>query len=267
MSFDDFIQAKAMLVSYENEGEDTGSDGDGTDTNEETESTNTSETSTQNRVFDQEAVNKMLAADRRRHRQQLEKVEHQYQALLANSQLTQEQRDELETNLQEVQKQLRTKEELAKQEKAKLQKQYESELQAEREARLKAEQKYSEEVITRALSDASHAADAYNPQQIVNLLRGKTRLVDDKPVVDFDDVSTDTNEPVVLQISPAEAVKRMSEKHEWANLFNNNLVKGIGGNSATGGAGGSGNIDPRSLSPEDYIKMRRANPKSVPGLK
>lgn len=261
MTFAEFILSNARLACYENDPDP--NDGEGNDSGEGKESEGGDEGNDgENKVFDQEAVNKMLAADRRKHRAQLEKVESQYKALLTNTKLTQEEKDELQNNLTEVQKQLRTREELAKQEKAKLLQQHSEALQTERAAREAAERKYQEAVITRELLDAAQAHEAYRSNQIVDLLRGKTRLVEDKPVVDFNDVSADTGEPIVIQISPAEAVKRMTEMTEWQNLFKPNLVAGLGSSSASGGAGqGNGRVDFGKMSAAEYIKYHREQKK------
>ena len=256
MTFAEFIFANARLACYENETEE--KEGAATDAGDTSESDgNEDGNDGEAKVFDQEAVNKMLAADRRKHRAQLEKVEAQYKALLTNTKLTQEEKDDLQNNLTEVQKQLRTREELAKQEKAKLLQQHNEALQLERTAREAAERKYQEAVITRELLDAAQVHEAYRANQIVDLLRGKTRLVEDKPVVDFNDISADTGEPIVIQISPADAVKRMTEMTEWQNLFKPNLVTGLGSSSVSGGGQGNGKVDFGKMSAAEYIKYHR----------
>ena len=75
--------------------------------------------------FTQDELNKILAEDKRKHRRRYEKVEKQYgQDLLANNKLTQEDRAKLEESLEDVRKQLRTKEEQARFEKKQLEDQY-----------------------------------------------------------------------------------------------------------------------------------------------
>ena len=90
--------------------------------------------------------------------------------------------------------------------------------------------------------------EAFNPAQIVTQLRPWTRVIEVmdektgkptgkyKPVVDMPDVDATTNEQVIMNRSPEEAVKRMKEMPEqWGNLFRSNVVSGIGSSSATGG--------------------------------
>ena len=72
-----------------------------------------------------------------------------------------------------------------------------------------------------------------------------------------------TNEQVIMNRSPEEAVKRMKEMPEqWGNLFRSNVVSGIGSSSATGGLmpGQGGKIDVRKLTPTQYREIREKNP-------
>jgi len=75
-------------------------------------------------------------------------------------------------------------------------------------------------------------------------------------------VDATTNEQVIMTRSPEEAVKRMKELPEWANLFKSGVVSGIGSSSATGGLipGQGGKIDVRKLTPQQYREIRSKNP-------
>jgi hypothetical protein len=60
----------------------------------------------------------------------------------------------------------------------------------------------------------------------------------------------------------------MTELKRSKNLFNKNVVSGVGGNSAIGGLtpGSNGKIDPRTVTPEQYMKIRKEKPELL-GLK
>ncbi len=123
------------------------------------------------------------------------------------------------------------------------------------------------------MQDAAVANDAYNPQQIIDLLKPLTKLkpkIDEntgreidgfETVIDFPD-RDDKGNMVITQRTPDETVKRMKELSDYANLFKVNVVSGIGANSAIGGMspGANGRIDVRRLTPEQYRKIRKEKP-------
>ena len=134
---------------------------------------------------------------------------------------------------------------------------------------------FRDSTIDRSLQDAAVKHEAFNPAQVVTQLRPWTRVIEVmdektgkptgkyKPVVDMPDVDATTNEQVIMNRSPEEAVKRMKEMPEqWGNLFRSNVVSGIGSSSATGGLmpGQGGKIDVRKLTPTQYREIREKNP-------
>jgi hypothetical protein len=232
------------------------------------------------KTFTQDEVNRILAEDKRKHQAALLKTESTYKELLANNNtLTAKERQTLEENLVTVQGQLRTKEEQAKMEKKQLEETLNSKI-AEEQAKAKNwETRYKEETVTRALSDAAASGEAFQPNQIVTLLKGMTKLVEEvdeqsgkatgryKTVVEFPDVDAEGN-PTTSVRTPSEAVKRMKELPEiYGNLFKSNVVSGIGSNSTTGVTPGhNGKINLRNLTPQQYRELREKNPEAL-GLK
>lgn len=229
----------------------------------------------ESKTFTQEQLNKILAEDRRKHQAALVKTEQTYKELLANSQsLTAKERATLEENLATVQGQLRTKEQQAQIEKKELEDRYQAKVgEAEKKAQ-DWESRYRESTVSRSLQDAAISADAFNPSQVVALLRPLTKLievVDEKTgrptgqfrtIVEFPDTDATTGESIVTSRTPEEAVKRMQELPEvYGNLFKRNVVGGIGANSAVAGiAGTGGKIDVRNLTPQQYRDIRAKNP-------
>lgn len=212
----------------------------------------------------QAQVNKILAEDKRKHQAQFVKLEAQLKETLTNAKLTAEERSKLEESLDNERKRFLTKEEQAKIEKKALEDRYTGELvQARSEADVW-RNKYTESKITRALQDAAIAGDAYNPNTVTTVLRTMVKMVDDNPMIDFQDVSEDTGEPIVKQMTPTEAIARMKQKPDaYGNLFKSGVVGGVGAASATGGLtpGQSGRIDPKKItSMEQYLKIRKENP-------
>lgn len=256
-----FLASLAQTVCYEGEGGDPGSGdaGDGGDPGAGTGAGS-------GKTFTQDDVNKMLAADKRKHQAQLQKVEQQLQSLTQNTQLSQQERADLESSLEDVRKQLRTKEQQAAIEKKNLEEGYKTRLsEAEKKAQ-EWESRYTNETIGRSLTDAAVSGDAFNPMQVVELLRSRTKLVEGKPMVDFEDTHAETGERITTQLSPSDAIKRMRELSTvYGNLFKSNVVSGIGGGGAGSGASGTGKVDVTKLTPEQYRELRAKNPQALFG--
>lgn len=233
-----------------------------------------------NARFSQEQVNKIvqdrLAKERKRQTDQYQKLESSYQELLGNQTLSDEERNRLQQQLEDLRKQHRTKEEQAKHEKRQLQEQYEQRLKEFQEKAVYWENEYRTSTVTRSLMDAAVKNDAFMPQQVVTILREYTKLVQPvdengktkpgsalTPVVDLPDVDADTGKSIITQRTPEEAVTRLKELQP--NLFKANVVSGVGGNSTTGGVspGADGRVDAQELTTEQFMKLYKEDPSKL----
>ncbi len=226
--------------------------------------------------FTQEDVNRFLADDKRKHQAALTNVEQKLKDALEDRNMTEATRKTLEENLAAVRGELRTKEEILTLEKKKVE---ETLTQKVADAEKKAvlwEGLFREKEIERSLQDAAVKNEAWSPDQIVILMRGKTALVEDidektgkpkgtyAPKVRMPGVDPQTGEAVELVLSPDDAVKRMKELPDiYANLFKPNVVSGVGGGTATGGAPGGGRVDVRKLTPQQYRELREKDPEKL----
>jgi len=198
------------------------------------------------KTFTQEDLNRVLAEEKRKHQQNTRKALEELEAIKAKATLTDSERQELEVRLENMKNELLTKEELAKKDQEKITRKYTEEttkLTTERDAW---QQRFTDSTIQRSLTDAAVVSKAYNPRQIVAILQPDTRLVEaldaeGKPTgdliakVEFSDVDKD-GKSVTLDLTVAEAVKRMSEMDEYSNLFKAEGTGGVGGsNNARGG--------------------------------
>lgn len=230
------------------------------------------------RAFNQDDINKFLADDRRKHQEKYKKLEGAYQEMLADKTLATEQREKFESELQDLQKTFRTKEQQAEYERKQEQERFKTEVTGYKESATKWERMYKDSVIQRSLQDAAVEAEAFNPTQIVGLLRPVTQMrpatdaegneLDDQmvPRIDFPDIDEKTGDRIVTLRTPQEAVQRMKELPKfYGNLFRANVVSGIGSGAATGGvtSGEGGRVDVTKLTPEQYRKMRKENPEAL----
>ena len=198
--------------------------------------------------------------------------------MLADKTLASEQRGKLESELQDLQKSFRTKEQQAEYERKQEQQRFKTEVTGYKDSATKWERMYKDSVIDRSLQDAAIAAESFNPSQIVGLLRPMTQMrpaTDEdggeienqmNPMIDFPDIDEKTGDRIVTLRTPEQAVQRMKELPEhYGNLFRANVVSGIGSGAATGGvtSGEGGRIDVTKLTSEQYRKLREDNPEAL----
>lgn len=231
------------------------------------------------RTFTQEEVNKFLAEDRRKHQEKYQALEENYQKLLKNQNLSKEERDQLESELEDLRARHRTREQQLAYEKKQAEEQYQNQLKEWQERAKNWESRYTQSTINRELQAAAIEHDAYNPELVVVHLRSQTNLEEQKdeegkptgqlmPMVTMTVRNSDTGAQENLKMTPAEAVEYMKKNPEkYGGFFKNNIREGIGSSSATGGAmTGDGTVDVRKITDEQFFKLRRENPEAL-GLK
>ena len=227
------------------------------------------------KMFTQEDLNRILAEDRRKHQTQLKEQAEKLEAVLKNSQLTEQDRKVLQENLEAVKGQLRSAEAAAAKEKQELEQAFQAKLvDSEKKSQIW-EGLYRESMIQRSLQDAAVKGDAWQPGQIVTLMKPMTKLVacvdptTNRPNGQYEvqiemlDTDPKTGQQVMMNRTPEAAVARMKELPElYGNLFKSGVVSGIGSSSATGGLmpGQGGKIDVRKLTPQQYREIRQKNP-------
>ncbi len=267
-----------FLASYE--GDDTNDNGDADSAAAAAANANANANANKNgRVFTQEEVNKFLADDRRKHTEKYQSLEGSYQELLKNQGLSQEDRDRLEQQLDDLRKQHRTKEQQLAFEKKEAEEKYQKEVEVLRKEKTTWEARYTESTIVQALQAAAIKHEAFNPQQVIVQLRGQTKLTDKLdhagkptgqlvPMVEMVVKNESSGVSEQLQMTPDEAVEYMKKNPEqWGNFFRSNVREGIGSISATGGAlTGDGTVDHSRLTDEQWFKLRKENPAAL-GLK
>ena len=217
------------------------------------------------KAFTQDDVNRLLADEKRKHQASTRKALEELEAIKAKSNLTDQERVDLEGRLENMKNELMTKEELAKKEQDKITRKFTEDLNKVTGERDSWQQRFTNSTIQRTITDASVASKAFSPRQIVAILQPDTRLVEaldseGKPTgemiakVEFSDVDKE-GKPVTLDLTIAEAVKRMSEMDEYANLFKTDGAGGVGGANRGGGKP----LDAKKIAATDpalYRKLR-----------
>lgn len=229
---------------------------------------------TESKTFSEADVNKIveerLARDRRNRETAYQQLESKYQELLGSQNLNTEERTRLEGTLSDIQKQLRTKEEQARLDLQNAEKQAKERVTSIEQERDSWRERYTKQTIERTILDAAMQNEAFNPNQIVNLLKGSTRLVEK-----VDDSGKTTGQYEVMvdladkQLSVGDAVKQMKgATADYGNLFKSGVVPGLGTQAGNGGLtpGANGRVDITKLSDAEYDRIRKENPALI-GLK
>jgi hypothetical protein len=210
-------------------------------------------------------VQERLKRDRVKSSEEKSKLLNQLEELKSKTNLSQEEKDNLQARIDDLQATLMTKEELAAKKEKELQTKYSSELELAQNESKTWRERYTNSTIDRSLMDAAVSNKALRPKQIVSLLRGDTRLSevigeDGKPTGTYNvKVKLDTKDkdgnPTTLDLTVDEAVKQMKEMtEEYGNLFESDASGGTGQFSQTpGGGGGLGDL----TNTENYIRQRR----------
>jgi hypothetical protein len=217
-----------------------------------------------NKSFTQDEVNAMMKKERQKFQEKTKTHITELEQLKKSKSLTEQERADLQKRIDGLSNELLTKEQLAAKDKKALQEQHHNQLSELSSERDLWQTRYQSAEIARSISDAASIEGAFNTEHIAAILQPKAELkenLDDQgqglgtfsPKVKYPDLDQEGN-PVVLELSVSEAVKRMKDTPErYGNLFKSTATGGLGmeGNTQPGGK-----VDVTKLTPEQYRKLR-----------
>ncbi|MCP4896243.1 MAG: hypothetical protein GY906_04640 [bacterium] len=219
-----------------------------------------------NGTFTQDQVNEIVVKRNKKVRQQLETTEKQYESLLKSQNLSANEKAELQGQLDNLQTQLRTKEQQAAYEAKKQRQEYDAKLEQTTGQLDHYKGLFETQTRDNAIMSAASKHDAYNPQQFIDVLGPRTKIVDEVnengektgrlvPRVEMTMPGEDGT-PTGVQVTPDEAIEIMkNDVSQFGNLFRGNVAKGIGEGSNTDFAGSS-RVDISKMSDEEYFANR-----------
>ena len=187
------------------------------------------------------------------------------EALKKRTDMTSQERQELENRLEALRDESLTKEEKLKKDAKRKETEWSSKFEELQMKHTALATKYEDETIKRAITDAAVANDVFSPEQVVAMLRTTTQLVEVldeqkeptgrfQPVATFTGVDEDGKE-AEEKLPVSEAIKRMKELPEkYGNLFKSNTKSGLGGFSGVK----TNTVDIGNMSMEDYARRRKA---------
>lgn len=220
--------------------------------------------------FTQADLNKFLAEDRKKHEKRVADTVSQLEALKKAKGLSDQEKENLQTQIDDLKNSLLTKEEQAKREKEKLEKTWATEKETLAKERDTWRFNFAAEAITNAITTASLKHKAISAEQVQAILKDHTRITEVldangkptgrfMPKVKFADKDKDGN-PIELDLTIEESVKRMKELPErFGNLFESDTPGGLGGSGNRNGFGGASDANNPPTDPVQYREWRKRN--------
>lgn len=213
----------------------------------------------------QEAVNSLLADERRKLTKKNDELVALYETQKNLASTTAAEKLALEEKIADLKSEFLTKEQLTTSANEKKIAKLEADLKKTQAESKTWQERHRETTITNSLLGAATNHKAYRPDQVVTMLKDKTRLVE---IVNENGQGTGNFEtkvkiqtkdkegqPLVLDLDPESAVKQLSEMEDYENLFISPATGGLGG-ANRGQSGSGGAVDRSKLSTEDYMALR-----------
>lgn len=210
-------------------------------------------------------VNSLLAEERRKAEKKNNDLITQLETERNRATTTAAEKQQLDERIEQLKGEFATKEELATRDTQKKLKELEDQKKkSDAEARTW-QDRFRKNKVNVDLNQAAVTEKAFNPNQVVTILTPMTRLVevtgdDGKPTGEYETriklTSKDKEgKPVVLDLTPTEAVKQLKEMpEEYGNLFISGANGGLG---LTNLNRGGGSKPAHELSTAEYIAERR----------
>lgn len=247
------------------EGDETPPPGDGEQNNQQ----GNQQQQQKPKMFTQEEVNRMMKADKDRAKKENEQLASQLRSLNEQG-LTPENIGALQSRIEELENFGKSQEQLAKEAQAKLQKKYDAELATAKSGEATWKKNYEDYRLDTEIKTAARDKKARNADQVHAILRSRAVLrpiLDDskKPTGQYDtrvlwNEKGENGEDVSLELSVTDAVARMFDSPDHANLFESGSVGGIGGYQNASGTKGK-QKDPGDMSMDEYNAWRDAQKK------
>lgn len=219
------------------------------------------------KTFTQDQVNNFLAEERRKLQAKNAPIITELETLRSSARLTEEEKANLSARIESLQSESLSKEQQLTREVETYKKKI---TETEKTLTQKAEQwqsRYADLLVDNAISKAANTNDVFKESQMVDFLKPKAKVVqvvgdDGKPsdlfqvVIKFNDVDAKTGNPVALELSPSDTVKRMKElPEEYGNLFKSGVQAGVG---KTKGSGPVGEADVSTMTAAQYREHRKS---------
>ena len=222
------------------------------------------------KTFTQTQVNEIVGKRQKGLQEKFVALEGTYTELLEQTNLSDNARTKLQQDLENVQAQMRTKEQQIEHERKQAETRFQTELGGATEERDFYKDLFESSTSQREITDAALKLEGYSGEDFINWLGPHSKVVDEvdaegvmtgRKVTQVDWQITDQKTGKITQIQrrPEEVIQIMKDdpNGRWNNLFIPNVAKGIGGGTAAAQAAGTGRVDVSKLSNEEYFELRK----------
>lgn len=221
------------------------------------------------KTFNQDEVNKFVGERNKVLKDKFETMEGSYENLLKQQNLTNEQREKLQTELEAVQNEMMNKEQRLEKEKKKAEEKFQTELSKAQEEADVYKELFENSTISREITDAAAKHDAFNPQHFIAHLAPKSKMIEEAdsegkptgklvPRVEWTTLDKETGATQTTLKTPEEAVELMKENVvDFGCLFKPNVIAGIGAGTAPGQTATTGQVDHKRISTDEYMKLAK----------
>lgn len=238
-------------------------EGDGTGAGTVTPPVVTPDPSKEKKSYTQDELNALMATNKRQLTAEVQHLTGQLEELKKGQNLTQQQRDDLQTRIDQLNNTYQTKEEQARIAHEKSEKDYKNKLSDTEKSRDTWQGRYAEENARNQIILAAHTEKAVSEEQLSDILMPKTRLaevmIDGKPTGKYESRvklpgQDKEGKSIELDLTIKEAVKFLKDTPDkYGNLFKSDANPGLGGGN---GNKGTGQIPKIPLSLSQYKRDR-----------
>jgi FtsZ-binding cell division protein ZapB len=219
------------------------------------------------KTFTQADVDRFIGEERRKLDGKAKGLLSQLETLQQSSQLTQKERDDLAAQIEEIKTTSMTKEQVLTRDLESYKTKLETTSKTLAEERDGWQSRYNSVLVKQAITEAAATHDAFRPEQLLTLLSGNAKLVEEKDddgkatghfkvLFKFNDVDSKTKKPVTLELPAGDVMKRMKELPEqFGNLFKSTMQPGTGGGTTKKTK--TGEVDYAGMTPEEYRAFRK----------
>lgn len=218
----------------------------------------------EDKKFSQDDLNRILAEERRKHQDKLKKLEE----TASKYELTEKEKKELASQFEEFKKQFMTKEELAKQEAEKQATAHKTQVDELTADRNNWQSLFTSRVAKADIATAAVKHKAFSASQLELMLAPRVKVVpvmnkEGKPTGDYQAVYPMAGKDGdMIDVPVIEAVGKLRENEEFANLFLADGTPGTGLNTLNNSPGQSGSTSGPPTDPAAYRAWRQKQQKN-----
>lgn len=217
--------------------------------------------------FSQQDVDKIVVSRNKNLKTQYETLEGNYAKLLEQTNLTEETRNQLQADLENVQQLMRSKEQNLELAAKKAKEKYDTDLKTASVERDKYKTMFETSTIERAIIDAASKNEAWDPGQFVKIIGSQAKIVEELtdlgektgrlvPRVEWESVDEAGNVTRVLKTADEVVVLMKENTQKHGNLFRSNVARGLGSGNAAG-INTTAKIDVSKLTAQQYSDLRK----------